>query len=75
MNIIEKILQDFAKVIINKMETITSDWKTPWIAAKNRTPKNIKGNPYNGVNFFMLSIVCDLMDYKIPVFMTFNQAK
>ena len=75
-NNLEKISHEFVQLIVEKMNSISINYKTPWLPVNaNFRPRNINGNYYNGINFFMLSVLCDLKKYAIPIFLTFNQAK
>lgn len=69
-----RALERFAEMIIKKIETIKSDWKTPWFTENTLSwPKNLSGRRYNGMNAFMLFLHCENKGYQIPVFMTFEQ--
>ena len=69
-----RALERFAEMIIKKIETIKSDWKTPWFTENTLSwPKNLSGRGYNGMNAFMLFLHCENKGYQIPVFMTFEQ--
>lgn len=72
----DRALERFAEMIIKKIEVIKSDWKKPWFMENTLSwPKNLSGRGYNGMNAFMLFLHCDDNEYKIPVFMTFEQVK
>ena len=72
-NNLENILHAFATIIIEKMNNISSNYKTLWLPANaNIRPRNINGNYYNVINFFMFSVLCDLKKYETPIFLTFN---
>ena len=72
----DRALERFSELIINKIEEIKSDWKKPWFMENTLSwPKNLSGRGYNGMNAFMLYLHCEDNEYKIPVFMTFEQVK
>lgn len=78
-NSFDKAAEQFANLMIEKIEQISADWQKPWISvvSKSRTffPVNLNGRRYAGGNAFLLLIVCEKHDYQTPVFLTFNQAK
>jgi antirestriction protein ArdC len=45
-------------------------WHRPWSLTKPDDPMNIRGTPYRGANYFMLSA----QGYQRPIFLTFRQA-
>ncbi|MDR1368823.1 MAG: ssDNA-binding domain-containing protein [Dysgonamonadaceae bacterium] len=73
----EKALEQFAGLMIQKIENVSDNWKQPWFSNSQSKglPQNISGRIYNGLNSLMLYIQCEQNRYSIPVFMTFNQAK
>lgn len=72
----DKALQAFAELIIKKMDSLSSNWQKPWIDAKvNSGPQNLEGRKYSGLNTLFLFLVSEMAGYKMPVFMTFPQAK
>lgn len=52
----DRALDKFAELMIEKLETIQSDWKKPWFTQGVTTslPKNLSGREYNGMNSLML---------------------
>lgn len=78
-NSFDKAAQQFANLMIEKIQQISADWRKPWISAVNNTrnfyPVNLTGRRYAGGNAFLLLIVCEKYEYQTPVFLTFNQAK
>lgn len=72
----DRALERFAEMVIQKIETIQSDWKKPWFTENTLSwPKNLSGRKYNGMNAFMLYLHCENEKYQIPVFMTFEQVR
>ena len=70
----DRALERFADMLIEKMETLQSDWKKPWFTEGSMIwPKNMNGREYNGMNALMLMLQCEKNDYKIPVFCTFDR--
>lgn len=72
----EKFAEEFAKLMIQKIEMLTQDWTQPWFNTKGvGYPQSITGRMYNGMNSFMLYLLTEMKQFKTPVFMTFNQAQ
>ena len=72
----DKALRLFADMMIEKIKAVEDNWKTPWFSNRGKGfPQNLSGRKYNGVNSMMLYLMCEDKNYKVPVFMTFNQAK
>ena len=70
----DRALDRFADMLIEKMETLQSDWKKPWFTEGSmKWPKNMNGREYNGLNALMLMLQCEKNGYKIPVFCTFDR--
>ncbi|MGR5577153.1 zincin-like metallopeptidase domain-containing protein [Bacteroides thetaiotaomicron] len=70
----DRALERFADMLIEKMETLQSDWKKPWFTEGSmKWPKNMNGREYNGMNALMLMLQCEKNGYKIPVFCTFDR--
>lgn len=69
-----KVYQIVTDRIIAGLQAGTIPWKKPWkemkIKGQNR-PRNIKGNYYRGVNWFLLG----MLNYPVPVYLTYKQAQ
>lgn len=75
-NLIEKIAPQLTELMIKKMETLTEEWRKPWIAdLAHGLPRNLRGTPYRGGNTLMLLFLSEIAGYSTPLFMTFKQAK
>ncbi len=75
-NLIEKIAPQLTELMIKKMETLTEEWRKPWIAdLAHGLPRNLRGTPYRGGNILMLLFLSEIAGYSTPLFMTFKQAK
>jgi len=78
-NSFDKVAEQFANLMISKIETISSDWRKPWFPkfsnAQNCLPQNLSGRVYAGGNAFLLLLISEERNYQTPVFLTFNQAK
>jgi len=71
-----KALQNFAELMIEKIKQVENDWEKPWISNPQKKPQNaLTGRQYNGINDLMLYFQTEKMNYKVPAFLTFNQAK
>lgn len=69
----DKALDLFAEMMIEKIESIREDWKKPWfMEGALQWPRNLAGREYNGMNAFMLFLLCEKEGYKIPRFCTFD---
>lgn len=50
----DRALERFAEMVIQKIESIQSDWKKPWFTENTLSwPKNLSGRKYNGMNALM----------------------
>ena len=50
----DKALDLFAEMMIDRIETISKDWKKPWFTEGSLGwPKNLSGREYNGMNALM----------------------
>ena len=66
----DKAYEQFADMIVKKLEGFKGDWQKPWFSAGLPWPKALYGKRYNGMNALMLSLLCEEKGYKIPVFAT-----
>ncbi len=65
----------FTNLMIEKIESLSENWHQPWTNTNTSGfPQNLSGRKYNGVNAMLLYMLCEKYSYKMPVFMTFNQA-
>lgn len=70
----DRALNKFAEMMIERISSIQSDWKKPWFTERTTSwPKNLSGREYNGMNAFMLMLLCEKQGYKLPVFCTFDR--
>lgn len=69
----DKALDLFAEMMIEKIESISKDWRKPWFTeGVLQWPRNLSGREYNGMNALMLLLHCEKEGYKIPRFCTFD---
>ncbi len=69
----EKALDQFAEMMIEKIQAINKDWSKPWFTeGALQWPKNLSGREYNGMNSFMLLMHSENEGYKIPRYGTFK---
>lgn len=69
-------LEAFSRVMIEKMESIKSDWHKPWLTeGAMGWPRNLYGREYGSTNAFMLMLLCEKEGYRLPVFCTFDTVK
>lgn len=70
----DRALNLFAEMMIEKIETISTDWHKPWFTEGALSwPKNLSGRHYNGMNSMMLLMHCEKQGFKYPVFCTFDR--
>lgn len=70
----ERVLSQFADMMIKKIESVQNDWTKPWFTEGALSwPKNLSGRSYNGMNALMLLMHCEEKGYKLPVFCTFDR--
>lgn len=69
----DKVLDLFAEMMIEKIESIRQNWHKPWLTEGTlQWPRNLSGRDYNGMNALMLLLLCEKEGYKIPRFCTFD---
>ena len=70
----ERALNLFAEMMIEKIESIMTDWQKPWFTEGCLSwPKNLDGRHYNGMNSLMLLMHCEKEGYKYPIFSTYDR--
>ena len=75
-NLIEAIAPRLTELMIQKMETLTGEWRKPWITdLAHGLPRNLRGTPYRAGNVLMLLFLAEIAGFRTPVFLTFKQAK
>ena len=69
----DRALDVFADMMIEKIQSISENWKKPWFTeGAMQWPKNLSGREYNGMNALMLLMQCEKKGYQIPRFCTFD---
>jgi antirestriction protein ArdC len=63
------VMQYLTDRVITMLKEGKVPWRRPWKGSM--APCNISGRKYNGINFFLLS----MLGFETPVFLTFNQIK
>ncbi len=66
----DKAYDKFATMLIDKLKGFEGNWERPWFNVGLQWPRSIYGKPYNGLNAFNLTMLCEAEGYKIPVFAT-----
>lgn len=62
-------------MMITKIETLQTSWRKAWFTSGClNDPRSIDGRRYHSMNAFLLLMVCEMEQYKHPVFVTFNRA-
>ena len=62
------------ELLIRKIETILSDWQTPWFTeGVSSLPKNLNGREYNGMNGIILMLCAEREGFRLPVWATFDR--
>lgn len=72
----EKAVQMYAERMIETIETLKSGWRKTWFTeGAVCTPQSIDGREYNGMNLFLLYVLCETKGWQYPVFVTFKRIK
>lgn len=72
----DKAFEVFADLMIEKIESISEDWHKPWFTeGAMGWPRNLTDRKYNGMNAFMLMLLCEKKGYSLPYFCTFHQVQ
>ena len=61
--------------IVAILERGTLPWRQPWVGGGSSLPLRACGEPYRGINSFLLSLRAMMQGYTSPTWMTFKQAK
>ena len=70
----DKALEQFADLMISKIESLQQDWKKPWFTEGVLAwPQNFSGRQYNGMNAFILTLVAEKNGYEVPVWCTYDR--
>ncbi len=70
---VDNALNQFAQVMIEKIESIDRDWRKPWFTEGSLNwPRNLHGRKYNGANALMLMMHQEKQGYKLPIYGTFD---
>lgn len=75
LHLSENALRKIAEVVMSKLEKIDGNWQQPWLSqVKMHPPRNLySSTPLRGMNEMLLSMLCEMKDWKTPFFLTFNQ--
>ena len=69
----DRALDRFTELMIEKIETLSGDWKKPWFTpGVVQAPRNMSGRNYNGMNSLMLMFQAEKMGYDSPFWGTFD---
>ena len=67
----DKAAQQFANLMIEKIQQVEDNWQKPWITiaanTRNFFPQNLTGRRYAGGNAFLLLFLCEKFQYQTPV--------
>ena len=72
---IDRHIRAYADLFIEKFESITGDWREPWLPTLPFSAQNAAGRLYSGVNDVNLSLVCALRGFSCPVWLTGSQCR
>ena len=51
-----------------------AQWTKPWVSPRHGSPMNYKWRkPYRGINDFLLTLLCAVRGWEVPMFMKFEQ--
>ena len=67
--------QSITDEIVALLEAGTLPWRRPWRIAGGGVPLRVGGEPYRGINAFLLGLRAAMAGYSSPTWMTFNQAR
>lgn len=68
-------LKAYADLFIAKFESISGDWREPWLPTLPFSSQNAAGHLYSGVNDVNLSLTCALRGFSCPVWLTGSQCR
>lgn len=71
----DKALDLFAEMMIEKIQSIQTNWHQPWFSGGITMPKNLAGRYYNGMNSLMLMMHTEKCGYKTSRYATFDSIK
>lgn len=65
----------YAELFESALDTMESaNYTKPWVAPKHGEPCNYKyQKPYRGMNNFLLTLLCAINGWEVPMFLTFDQ--
>lgn len=69
----ESMKQKYAQLFIDALDQMEEhDYTMPWVSPHFGRPCNLyrKGKPYQGVNAFLLTLLCGLKGWEVPYFLT-----
>ena len=67
--------QSITDEIVALLEAGTMPWRRPWRIAGGGVPLRVGGEPYRGINAFLLGLRAAMAGYTSPTWMTFAQAR
>ena len=75
LHLSENALRKIAEVVMSKLEKIDGNWQQPWLSqVRMLPPRNLYSpTPLRGMNEMLMSMLCEMKDWKTPFFLTFNQ--
>lgn len=73
MKLDNKFAETLTNALIERIKTIEGNWEEPWFKNVGQQPRNLDGQPYQGANKLLLSLVDSKRE--VPVYMTFLRAK
>ena len=72
----DRMKEKYAELFIAAIDKgEASAWQKPWVSSNNGVPCNLyrKSKPYQGVNHFLLRLLCNIYGYETQYFLTFNE--
>lgn len=70
----DKALEVFANLLIEKIQSMKSDWKKPWFSPQvTQMPKNLNGRQYNGMNSVILMLMQEKNSWETSRYATFDR--
>lgn len=67
--------EKYAELFSTALDTMEAEeWRKPWVTPRHTEPQNLKWRrPYRGMNNFLLTLLCAVRGWEVPLFMTFKQ--
>lgn len=78
LNMSDGMKRKYAELFLSALDSMEAkDYQMPWVSPHNGRPANLyrRNKPYNGVNAFLLTMLCALKGWEVPFFITKTDMK